>query len=90
MCLLKKLSEAVMMIKDYKLYMFIYECINARKACKTGLLNAISNIKWLVLTMLKYENRIKHNSDRPHIPNHSYGILLIGDCKSGKQMRYQI
>ena len=45
MCLLKKLSEAVMMIKDYKLYMFIYECINARKACKTGLLNAISNIK---------------------------------------------
>ena len=40
--------------------------------------------------MLKYENRIKHNSDWPYIPNDSYGILLIGDCESGKQMRYQI
>ena len=34
MCLLKKLSEAVMMIKDYKLYMFIYECINLEKHAK--------------------------------------------------------
>ena len=30
------------------------------------------------------ENRINHNPDYPHIPNHPYRILIIGGSASGK------
>ena len=30
------------------------------------------------------ENKIKHNKDWPHIPDHPYRILVIGGSGSGK------
>ena len=30
------------------------------------------------------ENKIKHNSKWPHIPNHPYQILIVGGSGSGK------
>ena len=31
-----------------------------------------------------YENKLKHNPDWPYIPDHPYGILIIGGSGSGK------
>ena len=30
------------------------------------------------------ENRTEHNKNWPHIPDHPYRILIIGDSRSGK------
>ena len=30
------------------------------------------------------ENKAKHNSNWPYIPNHPYKILVVGGCGSGK------
>ena len=34
------------------------------------------------------ENKTEHNSKWPHIPDHSYRILIIGGSGSGKPMHY--
>ena len=34
------------------------------------------------------ENKIEHNSKRPHISDHPYRILILGGSASGKQMHY--
>ena len=34
------------------------------------------------------ENKTKHNSQLPYIPNHPYRILIIGVLDEGKQMYY--
>ena len=34
------------------------------------------------------ENKKEHNLNWPHIPDHSYRILIIGDSGTGKKMHY--
>ena len=49
------------------------------KVCKTELLNK----KWLILIMIIMKIT-EHNSNWPYIPDHPYGILIVGDSGSGK------
>ena len=45
--------------------------------------------------MIKYDgvtgkNKTKHKPNQSYIPDHQYRILIIGVCRTGKQMQYLI